>query len=71
MRGVPKKEMSSISTRDYEFVIVGSGIGGGPLAANLSLEGFEVLLIEAGADEINDHYSVVSKMHITKMAVRC
>jgi choline dehydrogenase len=42
----------------YDFVIVGSGAGGGPLAANLALEGFRVLLIEAGGDRINDHYSV-------------
>src|SRR5919106_3481072 len=42
----------------YEFVIVGSGAGGGPLAANLALEGLSVLLIDAGGDQINDHYSV-------------
>ena len=42
----------------YDFVIVGSGAGGGPLAANLALEGFSVVLIEAGGDQINDHYSV-------------
>ena len=42
----------------YDFVIVGSGAGGGPLAANLALEGFSVLLIDAGGDRINDHYSV-------------
>jgi len=44
--------------RTYDFVIVGSGAGGGPLAANLALEGFSVVLIEAGGDQINDHYSV-------------
>ena len=42
----------------YDFVIVGSGAGGGPLAANLALEGFSVLLIDAGSDQFNDHYSV-------------
>jgi choline dehydrogenase len=42
----------------YDFVIVGSGAGGGPLAANLALEGFSVLLIDAGSEQINDHYSV-------------
>jgi choline dehydrogenase len=44
--------------QEYDFVIVGSGAGGGPLAANLALEGFSVLVIEAGGDKINDHYSV-------------
>jgi choline dehydrogenase len=44
--------------QDHDFVIVGSGAGGGPLAANLALEGYSVLLIEAGGDKINDNYSV-------------
>lgn len=44
--------------QEYDFVIVGSGAGGGPLAANLALEGFSVLVIEAGGDKINDNYSV-------------
>ncbi len=30
--------------------MVGSGAGGGPLAANLALKGFKVLLMEAGGD---------------------
>ncbi|VUD47706.1 Oxygen-dependent choline dehydrogenase [Thalassocella blandensis] len=33
---------------DYEYVIVGSGAGGGPLAANLARQGFKVLVLEAG-----------------------
>ncbi|KAM3423900.1 hypothetical protein BST61_g1295 [Cercospora zeina] len=35
---------------DYEYVIVGSGPGGGPLAARLAIAGHKVLLIEAGGD---------------------
>jgi choline dehydrogenase len=46
------------SNQECDFVIVGSGAGGGPLAANLALEGFSVLVIEAGGDKINDNYSV-------------
>ncbi|MEM7223797.1 MAG: GMC family oxidoreductase [Pseudomonadota bacterium] len=44
-------------TKTYDFLIVGSGAGGGPLAANLALEGFNVGLIEAGSDQIDDNYN--------------
>ena len=40
---------------EYDFIIVGAGAGGGPLAANLSLAGFSVLLIDAGGDPNKDH----------------
>ena len=34
----------------YDYVIVGSGAGGGPLAANLAQKGYSVCLLEAGSD---------------------
>ncbi|KAF5242037.1 hypothetical protein FANTH_8872 [Fusarium anthophilum] len=34
----------------YDYVVVGSGPGGGPLAANLARAGFKTLLLEAGDD---------------------
>src|SRR6185295_16380746 len=34
----------------YEYIVVGSGAGGGPLAANLARAGRAVLLIEAGSE---------------------
>ncbi|KAL2128631.1 hypothetical protein VTI74DRAFT_8918 [Chaetomium olivicolor] len=35
----------------YDYIVVGSGPGGGPLAAELDRAGFSTLLIEAGGDE--------------------
>ncbi|EXJ56349.1 choline dehydrogenase [Cladophialophora psammophila CBS 110553] len=35
----------------YDYVVVGSGPGGGPLASRLAIAGYKVLLIEAGDDQ--------------------
>lgn len=43
---------------EFDYIVVGSGAGGGPLAANLALNGYSVLLLEAGGDEQGDNYSV-------------
>lgn len=37
----------------FDFIIVGSGAGGGPLAAGLARAGYAVLLLEAGGHETN------------------
>lgn len=42
----------------FDYIVAGSGAGGGPLAANLALAGFKVLLLEAGGDEEPCDYQV-------------
>jgi choline dehydrogenase len=42
----------------HDFIIVGSGAGGGPLAANLVEAGFSVLLLEAGGSHACPYYDV-------------
>ncbi|KAH8668744.1 GMC oxidoreductase [Xylariales sp. PMI_506] len=39
-----------VANSTYEYIVVGSGPGGGPLAARLALAGYSVLLIDAGED---------------------
>ncbi|TWU76167.1 hypothetical protein ED733_002191 [Metarhizium rileyi] len=51
----------SVALTDYEYVVVGSGAGGGPLAARLAIAGHKTLLIEAGDDQGNNpNYTVPS-----------
>jgi choline dehydrogenase len=45
--------LGSSKKEEYDFVIVGSGAGGGPLACNLAKAGFRVLILEAGGEKIN------------------
>lgn len=47
----------------YEYVIVGSGAGGSPLAARLALAGYSVLLIDAGEDHGTDRQLQVPALH--------
>src|SRR5258708_2296572 len=42
----------------FDFIIVGSGAGGGPLAANLAKAGYSVLLMEAGGQDQDDNCEV-------------
>ena len=41
----------NLTEETFEYVIVGSGAGGGPLACNLARNGHKVLLLEAGDDQ--------------------
>ncbi len=49
----------AVELTGYEYIVVGSGAGGGPLAARLALAGHKTLLIEAGDDHgTNLNYTV-------------
>ncbi|KAM0205662.1 hypothetical protein ACHAQI_008946 [Fusarium lateritium] len=41
----------AVDLKGYEYVVVGAGAGGGPLAARLALAGHKTLLIDAGDDQ--------------------
>jgi choline dehydrogenase-like flavoprotein len=46
----PLSQAEDPQTTPFDYIVVGSGAGGGPLAARLALNGRHVLLIEAGGD---------------------
>ncbi|KAL4907089.1 hypothetical protein BDW74DRAFT_190089 [Aspergillus multicolor] len=48
---------------NYEYIIVGSGAGGGPLAANLARHGHRVLLLEAGDDQGENLHTQIPAFH--------
>ncbi|KAK2047247.1 GMC oxidoreductase [Colletotrichum somersetense] len=51
--------IAAVELTGYEFIVVGSGAGGGVLAARLALAGRRTLLIEAGDDQgANENYTV-------------
>ncbi len=49
----------AVSSRDdFDYIVIGSGAGGGPVAANLAKGGFRVLVLEAGGRDVNPNYAV-------------
>lgn len=50
--------MAVADQAEFDYVVVGSGAGGGPVAANLASAGFSVLLIEAGGQYAGLNYQV-------------
>ncbi|KAJ7259830.1 hypothetical protein C8J57DRAFT_1135075 [Mycena rebaudengoi] len=48
------EECPSTDSSIYDYIVVGSGAGGGPIAARLAENGFSVLVIETGVDQSNN-----------------
>jgi choline dehydrogenase len=49
--GLAKIDRPKSHDNTYDYIVVGSGPGGGPLASNLARAGHSVLLVEAGDDQ--------------------
>lgn len=62
-RAIPLKDKRAVGTT-YDYVIVGSGAGGGPVAARLAIAGFKVLLIDAGDDEGTSYQEEVPALQL-------
>ncbi|KAF7125863.1 hypothetical protein CNMCM5793_002156 [Aspergillus hiratsukae] len=45
------RRQATNGTTEYDYIVVGSGAGGGPLAARLAIGGYKVLLLDAGDDQ--------------------
>ena len=44
--------------KEYDFIVVGSGAGGGPVAVRLAEAGYSVLILEAGGEDEPYDYKV-------------
>lgn len=53
--------------KEYEYIVVGSGAGGGPLASRLAREGHPTLLIEAGDDQSSNPNTTVPIFQYVKV----
>ena len=62
---------TSIDNKTYEYIVVGSGPGGGPLASNLARAGYSVLLIEAGDDQTENGKHSTRKSLVRQRLTTC
>lgn len=60
--GSPPTSNGNSTLDTYDYIVVGSGPGGGIVASNLALAGYSVKLIEAGRDASNETGTYVSEL---------
>ncbi|KAJ7081853.1 hypothetical protein B0H15DRAFT_786071 [Mycena belliarum] len=47
------------SRAEFDFVVVGAGVGGGPIAARLAESGFSVLVVDAGHEVVSVNTTIL------------
>jgi choline dehydrogenase len=57
-QGDERAKDAEMSESEYDYIVVGSGAGGAPLACNLAKAGYRVLVLEAGGDDEPPNYQV-------------
>ncbi|KAJ5779133.1 hypothetical protein N7457_006853 [Penicillium paradoxum] len=60
----PDNKTTTANNPNYDYVVVGSGPGGGPLAARLAIAGYKVLLLDAGDDQGNATQQIVPALQL-------
>lgn len=58
LNGRPTAAQEAPDGAEYDFIVIGSGPGGGVVSANLAKSGFSVLLLEAGDDSPGSGFGV-------------
>lgn len=54
---------SELPSDEYDFIVVGAGAGGAPLAARLAMAGFKTLVVDAGHDQTRNKKVQIPAMH--------
>jgi hypothetical protein len=57
---LPQDLLSNHTGDTYDYIVIGSGPGGGIVASNLALANQSVLLIEAGIDATDDPHTYIA-----------
>lgn len=60
--GCAGSKVGANDTNTFDYIVTGSGPGGGTIAVNLAQAGYSVLLIEAGTDESADIATVIPSL---------